>query len=98
MNYIFYFHIYNDTVKKNMKFIKNLHKLSIIEEVFSYAGCDICPTLKQCGMCSIINEIYTGDKNIPHPTLCQFQIVVHELTELFFKMFHPTFQEGYVGP
>lgn len=65
---------------------------------FSYDGCDTCPTLKQCGMCSIINEIYTGDKNIPHPTLCQFQIVVHELTELFFKMFHPTFQEGYVGP
>lgn len=65
---------------------------------FTYDGCDTCPTLKQCGMCSIINEIYTGDKNTPHPTLCQFQIVVHELTEIFFKMFHPTFQEGYVNP
>jgi len=39
MNYIFYFHIYNDTVKKNMKFIKNLFRLTILEEVFLYDGC-----------------------------------------------------------
>ncbi len=39
MSYIFYFHVYNDIVKRNMKFIKNLYRLTILEEVFLYDDC-----------------------------------------------------------
>lgn len=62
---------------------------------FVYKGCETCSTLKHCGLCSVLNEIYTGDRNTPHPTLCKYYQISYELSDLFFKMFHPVFQEGY---
>lgn len=60
---------------------------------FSYEGCETCTTLKHCGLCSILNEIYTGDRNNPHPSLCEFYKTVYELTKKFFSMHHT----NYVG-
>lgn len=84
-----FYQAFIDDVKEANKYMKEHNG------TFVYVGCETCSTLKHCGLCSVLNEIYTGDKNTPHPTLCHFYITVWKLTKMFFKMFHPTFQEGY---
>ena len=56
--------------------------------MFYYEGCETCSALKHCGLCSVLNEIFTGNRNKPHPSLCEFYKMGFELTKKFFSMHH----------